>query len=351
MASIKKRINKDGSETYRVQVRMKGYPPQNATFPTKTKAKHWAQQTESAIREGRYFHQAEAKKRTFAEMVDRYVETILPLKPKSISAQKQQLLWWKEEFQSLVLAEVTQSLIAEKRDKLKQLKSIRGGFYSPATVNRFLAVLSHAFSVAIKEWEWTKENPVLRVRKMQEPSGRIRFLSDEERKRLLKVCMESNSRYLFPIVVLALSSGARKSEILGLRWRDVDFERNQVVLHETKNKERRTFPLRGMALDLVSALDEAKATDGFLFPGKNPNVPYDIRRPWENALKKAEFQDFKFHDLRHSAASYLAMTGASLVEIAAILGHKTLRMVKRYTHLSDDHMGDVVARMNEKIFS
>jgi integrase len=163
--------------------------------------------------------------------------------------------------------------------------------------------------------------------------------------------MESNSRYLFPIVVLALSSGARKSEILGLRWRDIDFERNQVVLHETKNKERRTFPLRGMALDLVRALDEAKAPDGFLFPGKNPNVPYDIRRPWENALKKAEFQDFKFHDLRHSAASYLAMSGASLVEIAAILGHKTLRMVKRYTHLSDDHMGDVVARMNEKIFS
>jgi integrase len=140
-------------------------------------------------------------------------------------------------------------------------------------------------------------------------------------------------------------------EILQLRWQDVDFQRQVITLHDTKNGERRSLPLTGHALALMQHHAKIRRIDSpFVFPSRNGKKPFDIRRAWEAALKKANIPDFCFHDLRHSAASYLAMNGASLAEIAEILGHKTLSMVKRYAHLSEAHTAGVVARMNEKIF-
>jgi integrase len=123
-------------------------------------------------------------------------------------------------------------------------------------------------------------------------------------------------------------------------------------LHETKNGERRRVPLAGHALDLLREHAKIRRLDtDLLFPGNsNAHKPIDLRKPFENALKAAEITDFRWHDLRHCTASYLAMNGASLAEIAEVLGHKTLQMVKRYSHLSDGHVSNVVARMNEKIF-
>ncbi len=131
----------------------------------------------------------------------------------------------------------------------------------------------------------------------------------------------------------------------------MDFARNVIILHETKNGERRILPLTGHALELIqqhSKLRHVKCD--LVFPSNNLKKPVDLRTPFENALKRAEIADFRWHDLRHSCASYLAMSGASLAEIAEILGHKTLQMVKRYAHLSDAHTSKVVARMNERIF-
>lgn len=222
---------------------------------------------------------------------------------------------------------------------------------TPATVNRYLAVLSHMFTIAIKEWGWLEVNPILKVNKLKEPRGRVRFLSDEERSRLLTVCQQSSSQYLYLVVVLALSTGARRMEILGLRWSDVDLKRNVIILHQTKNGERRILPIVHHALDLLKEHAKVRTLHTELvFPGKNLKTPIDIRTPWETALKQAEIADFKFHDLRHSAASYLAMNGATLAEIAEVLGHQTLQMVKRYAHLSEAHTAKVVARMNERIF-
>ncbi len=190
-----------------------------------------------------------------------------------------------------------------------------------------------------------------KVTKPKEPRGRVRFLSDDERIRLLASCKESNSPYLYAATVLALSTGGRRMEVLGLRWSDIDFVRSVITLHETKNGERRILPLAGYALTLIKELANSRPPDcDWVFPGNDRKAPVDIRTPWENALKRAGISDFKFHDLRHSCASYLAMDGASLAEIAEILGHKTLQMVKRYAHLSDSHTSKVVARMNEKIF-
>jgi len=139
---------------------------------------------------------------------------------------------------------------------------------------------------------------------------------------------------------------------MGMSWKDVDLERGVITLHETKNGERRVLPLAGHALELMKQHSKIRRVNSHLvFPGNNPQKPIDLRKPFETALKRAEIADFKWHDLRHSCASYLAMNGASLAEIAEILGHKTLQMVKRYAHLSEAHTSKVVARMNEAIFS
>jgi integrase len=361
MASIRKRIRQDGTASYRVDVRLKGFPPQRATFARITDAKKWGQNTEAAIREGRYFKTAEASKHTLAELIDRYIKDVLPTKPKSQN-QKPQLKWFKAKIGDYTLANVTPALITECRDKLGSEITKRGVMRAPATVNRYLAALSHAFTVAVNEWGWLDDSPMRKVKKPIEPRGRVRFLSDDtsvndevilgERSRLLKACQVSSNDFLYPVIVLALSTGMRQGEIMGLTWDDVDLAQGRITLHETKNGEIRVVPLVGRAHELLREHSKVRRLGvSLLFPSKTKSDKrIDLRAPWLVALKKAEIDEFRFHDLRHSAASYLAMNGASLAEIAEVLGHKTLDMVKRYAHLSEAHTAGVVAAMNEKIF-
>jgi integrase len=352
MALIEKRMTDDGKISYRVRIRIKGSPQESATFARLTDAKKWVQSIESAIRENRHFKVSEAKRHTLSELIDRYCVNVLPNK-KSAKTQFQQLNWWKTKIGSRPLSDITPSLIAEYRDELGREITIRGKPPSPATVVRYMAALSHAFTIAVKEWGWMEDSPMRKVTKPREPRGRVRFLSDEERVRLLESCKESSSPYLYPVVVLALSTGMRSGEIMGLTWDNVDLNRGRAILHETKNGERRAVALTGHALELLKELGKVRRIDSnLLFPAKETKTtkPIDLRKPWETAVQKTELHDFHFHDLRHSAASYLAMNGASLAEIAEVLGHKTLQMVKRYAHLSEGHTARVVESMNQKIF-
>lgn len=355
MASIQKRETKEGEVTYRVQVRLKGFPPQRASFERITDAKKWAAATESAIREGRYFRTAESRKHTFADLVDRYIKSVLPKKsPKAQVNQKQQLLWWKEQLGYHTLSDVSPALISEHRDALYNEELPGDKTRSAATVNRYLAVLSHAFNIAINEWGWIEDSPLRKVAKIKEPRGRTRFLDDDERKRLLDACKVSDNPHIYLIVVLALSTGMRKGEILSLTWSQVDLKQGRITLYETKNKEIRVVPLVGHAMDLLKAHNKVRPIDtDLLFPSADPTKrdrPEVMQKPWRRVIKEAGIENFRFHDLRHSAASYLAMNGATLAEIADVLGHKTLQMVKRYAHLSEAHTSKVVSKMNEKIF-
>lgn len=352
MAAIVKRVSPTGEVSYQVKVRLKGYPPQTATFERLTDARKWAQATEAAIREGRHFKTVEAKRHTLAEAIDRYRRDVLPGK-KGGTAREQlrHLLWWKERLGLYSLADITPALLVECRDALARGTTYRGTVRSPATVNRYLAALSHVLSVAVKEWGWLEDNPFRKVSKPRESRGRVRFLSDPERERLLAECKASCNPDLYPAVVLALSTGARKMEVMGLRWYQVDFTRAIITLHETKNGERRVLPLAGHALELMRDRARVRRIDiDLVFPAADPHRPVELRAPWEAALERAGIDDFRWHDLRHSAASYLAMNGASLAEIAEILGHKTLQMVKRYAHLSEAHTAKVVDAMNARIF-
>jgi integrase len=144
----------------------------------------------------------------------------------------------------------------------------------------------------------------------------------------------------------------RQAELMGLKWQDVNLKEGYLILHETKNGDRRRVPLSGLALALLQEHGKVRRLDSpLLFPShRDPQKPIDLRKPWTIALNQTDIVDFHWHDLRHCNASYLAMNGASLAEIAEVLGHKTLQMVKRYAHLSDGHVSNVVASMNAKIF-
>tara|TARA_B100001750_G_C15447481_1_gene567028 strand:- start:39 stop:1124 length:1086 start_codon:yes stop_codon:yes gene_type:complete len=359
MASIQTRKTETGT-SYRVQIRMKGYPAQRATFKRLTDAKAWARNTETAISEGRHFKTSEAKRHTVNELIDRYTEIVKNNNSKRYFNIKPMLEWWSNELGDFTLADLNRAKLSVAIEKLSNKTMTRidkntGKRYtdkiSPATVNRYVFALSKACTIAVSEWEWMDENPFLKIRKKSESRGRVRFLSDDERQHLLKACQNSSYKPLYTIVVIALSTGCRKSEIMNLKWRDIDFERQQFVLHITKNKERRVVPLRGHALDLIRNHKKIQRIDtDLVFPSIKGDKAYEIKKPWLAAIKEAKIKDFRFHDLRHSAASYLAMNGASLAEIAEVLGHKTLQMVKRYAHLSEAHTGSVVERMNEKIF-
>lgn len=335
MASINKHTSQDGKTTYRVRVRLKGYPIQTASFDRLTDAKKWAQHTEAAIREGRHFKTAEAKKHTFSDMVDRYIKDVLPTKPKQASKQAQQLEWWKSHLGHYLLADITPALIVQFRDELANGETYRGTQRSPATVVRYMAALSHTFTIAVNEWQWLEDSPMRKVKKPKESGGRVRFLEDDERIALLEACKESSNDWLYLCVTLALSTGMRQGELMTLQWKDVNLKDNYIILHDTKNGERRRVPLVGHALELLQDHNKVRRIDSkLLFPGKNLEKPIDLRRPFNDALKQAGINDFHWHDLRHCTASYLAMNGASLAEIAEVLGHKTLAMVKRYAHLS-----------------
>lgn len=348
MATIERRKTVAGKTRYRALVRRSGFPAASRTFPRLADASQWARDVEADMRAGRY-KPASRHDRKVSDVIDRYASTHLARK-KTGEKQRQQLSEWRYRIGEYDLNMLRPADIASARDDL--LVTGRCGSRSPATVVRYLAALSHAFTVAVKDWAWMEANPCKLLMWPKEPRGRVRFLSDAERIRLLQACEASSCEQLHPIVLLALLTGMRRGEILGLRWENVDLERHRLILTETKNNERRQVPLVPRALQVVQSRTNGDIHPrAFVFaPRSGAGRRIDLRYVWAAALRRAEIQDFRFHDLRHTAASYLAMTGATTNEIAEILGHKTLAMVQRYAHLTTGHSAKVLARMETEVF-
>ena len=368
MAIIRELTAKDGTPRYKVEIRLKGNPKQYATFKRKTDAKKWIASTESAMRENRHFKTAEAKKHTLADAIDKYSSTILTTRY-TVKEQRNRrpiLAWWKNEIGYCVMADLTTATFAECRDKLAQKTNNSGKAFSADSIKKYFGVIKSVLKACVIDWLWLEQSPLRdnRVELPELPQGRIRFLDDDERERLLTACKVSNNPLLYPAFVLALSTGMRQGETMNLYWKEpakppietawgvVNLEQNCIVLHETKNGSKRRVPLIGLALALLKNHAKVRRLDTLLlFPStKDAQKPIDLKSAWLVALKRAEIDNFRWHDIRHTTASYLAMNGASLAEIAEVLGHKTLAMVKRYAHLSDGHVSNVVASMNAKIF-
>lgn len=345
MATIQKRTSSTGAVSYRVQIRLKGFPPESASFERLTDAREWGKKTEAEMKAGKYF--GASKRHTFNELADEY---------EPHAKDRQRLIYWRGVFGTSLLSAITPARIGKERDKLLAEETQR--FAEPATgdvskdanrqrakrsgatVNRYLASLSSCLTYAVKELQWLEKNPALRISKPKESKGRVRYLSDDERTALLAACKPHPDLYL--AVVLALSTGARQAEVMSMRYGQIDFKRKVITLPKTKNGEVRSIPLVGTALELLRERAKVRnLKDDRVFPptAAAKKAEYlDLRQPWEKALAEAKIMDFHWHDLRHTAASYMAMSGVTLVEISKILGHRTMQMVSRYSHLSDGHI-------------
>ena len=362
MASIRERIDSNGKKSYHVQIRIKGFPPQTQTFDNKTEGKYWAARIETEIRAGRYMPHAVAQRHTMRELLEDYkTKVLIPFKPKESRTQVPQIDWWIEKLGSYSLADITPAAIAKCRDELLVTPiGKKGKKRAPATVVRYLACLSQAFNIAVNEWQWMPESPMAKVSKPKVSNERLRHLSADEQSRLLEAATLSANQYLHAILVLALSTGMRQSEIMTLRWGDVLIEdadeSGLILLEKTKNGERRGVPLVRNAFIAIKSMrnTQAESNNGqingtaLLFPSEvDSSKPVEIRKAWETTIRRAAIADFRFHDLRHTAASYLAMEGATAPEIAEILGHKSLQMVKRYSHFTKVHISELMTRTSE----
>jgi len=344
MATIEKRTGRGGKVTWRVRVRRAG-GSDTRSFAKKSDAEQWARAAEHKVDTGEALPTSEARKVTLSTAIDEYIKTLDHAPRNKDQAKRKALLtWWREELGTRRLSSITRSVIAETRDRLKEKSSRLGGTLAGATVNRHLAALSAVMKFAVKEREWISKNPVLDVRKLGESKGRERFLDEDERTALLRACAKSDLPELLPIVQLALATGARRGEIIALDWSRLDLDARRMLLVDTKNSETRAVPLAEPAVAALRAWRKDRLRVGVVFPAP----VHRVEEAWQQAKATAGLHDLRFHDLRHTAASYLAMSGATLLEIAAILGHKTLAMVKRYSHLSEQHTTAAIDRMAAK---
>jgi integrase len=222
------------------------------------------------------------------------------------------------------LAKLTTSDVALYRDA--RLQTV-----SPSSVIRELNTISHAVEIARREWGlWLPRNPVKMVRRPSAPPGRKRRLKDDEEQRLLAACDRGRNRYLKPLVILAIETGMRRGELVGLEWEHVDLERRVAHLPLTKNGESRDIPLSKRATQTLQELATSAKRDPkrvFAISGDS------VRLAWEHLRVRAGLADIRFHDLRHEAVSRLFEKGLNIAEVSAISGHKELRMLQRYTHL------------------
>jgi integrase len=217
------------------------------------------------------------------------------------------------------------------------------GHLKNATINRYVAAISVVFSYAVREYG-IQVNPIRKITSLPENNERTRFLSEAERKRLFDSCRVSHWDKLYLIAHLAITTGARKGELTKLRWNDIDFERRTAYVSTTKNGQPKVLPLTDSVIQELQLFNNNDSR--LIFESKvKDNVAYCFTKPWKKALEDADIKDFRFHDLRHSCASYLAQSGASLLEIADVLGHKQISVTKRYAHLCIEHKSSLINRV------
>ena len=372
--NIRERINR-GKTVYQVQVRVVGYPSRTATFPTRRLAERWETKIKAQMIEGRHFRDVEARRRTLADAIDRYTEEELP-KKRADTMHRYCLPWWRARLGHLKMADITPAAIVDARSQLSREPYTRARLgakrtllkpgekpaeykRSNSTVNRYLEVLSHVFTIARREWHWISSNPMEGVSKLHEGPGRVRYLSEEERAALLRETVKDPQ--LHCMVMLALSTASRAGELLNLQWRDVDLDEGRMLLGRkpgqqsrlaTKNGTARVAWASGEALRLLQERAKNPRRDDdlvFSSPARSGGRSrYNYDDPFGDAVEAAGLEDFHFHDLRHSAATYLARAGATEQQLRAIGGWKS-NVVNKYVHLAGDDVKDLLAELGKKV--
>lgn len=224
--------------------------------------------------------------------------------------------------------------------ELERYKSMRKEEVKPATINRELSCIKHMFTKAV-HWGYLTENTLRTVAKFKEPPGRTRYLNEEEIEGLLYCCAE----HLKPIVILAMNTGMRKGEILNLKWSDIDMINRVIMVKTSKNNESRSVPINETLYSELLKLQGDCTGDNSVFTDKTDKPIKNIDHAFAGARKRAKLTNFRFHDLRHTFASHLAINGVNLRTIQILLGQKTIAMTLRYSHLSDKALKNAVDKL------
>jgi integrase len=315
-------IRKRGSSQYQARVRLKGYPEQTKTFQLKQDAVSWANERERLVLRGNSSAMREADNVTLHDALERYSREVTPSK----KGWQQELCrlrrWQKNPLSALPLSQIRGADLARYRDS--RMDTGIGG----NTVRLELALISHLYEVARKDWGYEMlGNPAKAMRKPKLPRGRDRRLFMGEEQRLLDHCDRIGNTLLKAIIILAIETAMRRGELTNLTWSDINLDNRLAYLHDTKNGEARIVPLSTRALSAIQSIP--RRSSALLVSVHRDNVS----AAFASVCKACGIHGLRLHDLRHEATSRLFEKGFNMMEVATITGHKSLSMLKRYTHL------------------
>jgi integrase len=337
MATIQK-FTRSRGVVYRVLIRKAGTKPISKTFTTKKLAIQFAQNIDSNREFFEAYGYENNKDIKLSLLIRNYLNNEYKGKDKAEQARKLRL--WLKSLGDIAIKEIKSRSISHSLSALPS-------HLSNASINRHKAAISGVLTYGCRQG-YIKTNLAKLVPYLEENNARIRFLSNNERKRLYGACRASKWTKLYLLVLMAITTGARKGELMNLRWSDIDLDRQTAYVKTTKNGQPKVMPLTN---DVVTELSKFRDQETeYIFNSElKPDRPMCFTKQWIKALKLAEIEDFRFHDLRHTTASYLAQNGASLLEIAEILGHKQIQVTKRYAHLCIDHKAKLINRVMANI--
>ncbi|MCX5804136.1 MAG: tyrosine-type recombinase/integrase, partial [Proteobacteria bacterium] len=296
------------------------------------------------IVEGKWFGINPAKAYTLDELMEKFMREHAPRREKNTQkSYKVSLNNLTKFFSMMSLSEITPKTISAYMEKRLE-EGIK-----PASINKDFSMLSKAFNLAMKEWEWTNENPCMKVSKLQENNKRIRWLTPDEEKMLLDLAKGYLKGQLLEIILVALYTGMRESEILDLRWEDIDFNQKIIIILKTKNKEPRSIPINQTIYTLLAAKSKIRSISGYVFTtGNGTRIGVgNMLMVFSLVTKNAGIENFRFHDLRHTFATRLVQKGVDIYSVAKLLGHKNLATTQRYAHHSTESLRPFVLLMDQ----
>ena len=328
MATIYKRARR-----WKAVVRRTGHPTMVKSFVTKADAAAWARECESRLDRGLTDNMVLASRTYMRDLFDRYGKETASVK-RNASREVHTLSLLKKHFGSYSLAQLKPSIIKEFRDA--RLAEGR----APATVNRNLSLLSAVVRTAMTEWDiFIPYNPVLRVPKLKGEKARDRRLVGDEAERLLKAAKDSDNPEIYALICLAIETAMRLGELLDLDWDNIHLDQRYAYLPMTKNGSDRKVPLSRGAIAFLEEIGWRGKTGKVFRRWKKSG---HIKKTWGNVCKAAGIGGLRFHDLRHEAASRMAERGMDILKISAVTGHKSLQMLKRYTHFKTEDLADML---------
>ena len=333
--------------SYKAYIRKEGHKPRCKTFPNITLAKKWAKKIETDMESGTYkdapvidFDDERSSIKTVKQLILYYKENIAPQKYSYYEKYYVMYDWWAEKIGYLNIIDLTPAILASCKALLISTEYVKGKHYSKNTINKYLFCMSAVLTWAVKELGIIPLNPMSNVECMKGVNERTRRLTQDEIIKITKACSEHSEVCLIFFLILQ-STGGRYSEVLHLTVETIDFTNSRVIYMNTKNKTNRSVAIDVRLLNLIrNYIEKSGIKKGYIFTGKRGKLLY-MRGVLQDIIKKCQIEDCHIHDLRHTFASNGAENGASIYDIMVLLGHKSMSMAKRYTHLTQKYQDKI----------